>query len=62
MAGLAVNASSARVLHRAAAESLNVRAALRHVLADLLASAGVVVAALAILLFGWERADPSSRS
>jgi cobalt-zinc-cadmium efflux system protein len=58
VAGLAVNGVVARVLHRSAADSLNVRAALRHVLADLLSSAGVIVAALAILLFGWERADP----
>ena len=39
------------------AESLNVRAA-RHVLADLLGSAGVVVAGVLVVAFGWERADP----
>jgi cobalt-zinc-cadmium efflux system protein len=57
-AGLVVNAVAARVLHGAAEASLNVRAALRHVLADLLSSAGVVVAGLLVLGPGWERADP----
>ena len=58
-AGLVVNAAAARVLHRAAADSLNVRAALRHVLADLLSSAGVVVAGLLVVGPGWEAADPA---
>jgi cobalt-zinc-cadmium efflux system protein len=58
-AGLVVNAVAARVLHGAAETSLNVRAALRHVLADLLSSAGVVVAGLLVLGPGWERADPA---
>jgi cobalt-zinc-cadmium efflux system protein len=56
--GLAVNVVAARVLWRAGGESLNVRAALRHVLADLLGSAGVLVAAVLVLVAGWERADP----
>jgi cobalt-zinc-cadmium efflux system protein len=58
-AGLLVNVAAARVLHRAGASSLNVRAALRHVLADLLSSGGVVVAALLVLAFDWTRADPA---
>jgi cobalt-zinc-cadmium efflux system protein len=58
LAGLAVNGVVARMLHSTAAASLNVRAALRHVFADLLSSAGVVVAAVVILATGWERADP----
>ncbi len=58
LAGLAVNAVSALVLMRSERESLNVEAALRHVLADLLGSAGVVVAAVVILLTGWTLADP----
>ncbi|MBA3348700.1 MAG: cation transporter, partial [Actinobacteria bacterium] len=37
---------------------LNVRAALLHVLADLASSVGVVVAALVLLLTGWQVADP----
>jgi cobalt-zinc-cadmium efflux system protein len=56
--GLVVNVVAARLLWRASGESLNVRAALRHVLADLLGSVGVVVAGLLILAAGWERADP----
>ena len=39
-------------------ESLNVSAALRHVIADLLGSVGVIVAAVIILTTGWEYADP----
>ena len=56
--GLAVNLASAAILHRAGHDTLNVRAALRHVLADALGSAGVLVAALVILLTGWRYADP----
>jgi cobalt-zinc-cadmium efflux system protein len=56
-AGLVVNAVAARVLHAAAESSLNVRAALRHVLADLLSSVGVVVAGLLVVGPGWEAAD-----
>ena len=58
-AGLAVNAAAYRVLHRSSAESLNVRAALQHVLADLLSSAGVVVAGVLVLVGGWDAADPA---
>jgi cobalt-zinc-cadmium efflux system protein len=57
-AGLLVNLVAAGVLSRAAGESLNVRAALLHVRADVLASAGVIAAALVLLLTGWERIDP----
>jgi cobalt-zinc-cadmium efflux system protein len=56
--GLVVNLVAARILHGHSAESLNVSAALRHVLADLLGSLGVVIAALVILTTGWEYADP----
>ena len=58
LAGLAVNAIAAWVLARGEAGSLNVRAALRHVLADLLGSVGVIVAGLVVLATGWEYADP----
>jgi cobalt-zinc-cadmium efflux system protein len=58
LCGLAVNAGSAAILLRSGGESLNVEAALRHVLADLLGSAGVLVAAAAIVLTGWEIVDP----
>ncbi len=56
--GLAVNLLAAGILARAAGESLNVRAAYTHVLADLAASAGVIVAALVVLTTGWRYADP----
>jgi cobalt-zinc-cadmium efflux system protein len=56
--GLAVNAGSVAILIRSGSESLNVQAALRHVVADLLASAGVLVAAVTILVTGWEIVDP----
>ena len=58
LAGLAVNAISAVILVRSEGESLNVEAALRHVVADLLGSAGVLVAAVVILLTGWTAVDP----
>jgi cobalt-zinc-cadmium efflux system protein len=58
-AGFVVNVLVARVLWRASGESLNVRAALRHVFADLLGSLGVVVAAVLILVTGWLWADPA---
>jgi cobalt-zinc-cadmium efflux system protein len=58
VAGLAVNAISAVILLRSEGESLNVEAALRHVLADLLGSGGVLVAAVVILLTGWTVVDP----
>jgi len=57
--GLLINLVAARVLHGHAGESLNVSAALRHVIADLLGSAGVVVAAVLILTTGWDYADPA---
>jgi cobalt-zinc-cadmium efflux system protein len=56
--GLVVNLAAAGVLHRAGSDSLNVRGALLHVLADLLGSVGVIVAGVVILATGWELADP----
>jgi cobalt-zinc-cadmium efflux system protein len=56
--GLLVNLLAAGILARAAGESLNVRAAYRHVLADIAASAGVIGAALVVLATGWRYADP----
>ncbi len=56
--GLVVNLVAARILGAHAGESLNVSAALRHVIADVLGSAGVIVAAVVILTTGWEYADP----
>jgi cobalt-zinc-cadmium efflux system protein len=56
--GMGVNLAAGAILLRARAESLNVDAAFRHVLADLLGSLGVVVAAGVILATGWQAADP----
>ncbi|HEY6076551.1 MAG TPA: cation diffusion facilitator family transporter [Gaiella sp.] len=56
--GLAVNALAATILLRSGRESLNVEAAYRHVLADLLGSVGVLVAALVIVATGWTLVDP----
>ena len=56
--GLGVNVLAAWVLYHSSGESLNVKAALRHVLADLAGSVGVIIAAVVIMLTGWEAADP----
>ena len=56
--GLAVNVAAAWILARRESESLNVRAALRHVLADLAGSVGVVAAGVVVLATGWSYADP----
>jgi cobalt-zinc-cadmium efflux system protein len=58
LVGLAGNLVAAWILTRTAHSSLNMRAALRHVVADALGSAGVVVAALVVLGTGWRYADP----
>jgi cobalt-zinc-cadmium efflux system protein len=58
LVGLVVNVAAGLVLFRARAGSLNVEAALRHVLADLLGSVGVAVAGVVILTTGWVEADP----
>ena len=57
VAGIAVNVAAAAILARARG-GLNVEAAYRHVLADLLGSFGVVAAAVVILATGWLAADP----
>lgn len=56
--GLLINIGAFLILWKGGGESLNVRAALRHVLGDLLGSVGVIVAAGVILLTGWEPIDP----
>lgn len=56
--GLFVNIAAALVLSRSEGESLNLQGALRHILADLAGSAGVIAAAVVILLTGWYLADP----
>ncbi|MGD9696451.1 MAG: cation diffusion facilitator family transporter [Thermoleophilia bacterium] len=56
--GLAVNVAGVAILRRSGGGSLNLRAAMLHVLGDLLGSAGVIVSALIILGTGWNLADP----
>jgi cobalt-zinc-cadmium efflux system protein len=56
--GLIVNIIAARILHPASDANLNVRGAYLHVLGDLLASVGTVVAAVVIRYTGWLMADP----
>lgn len=56
--GLLVNIAAAYVLSKSAGHSLNVEGAFLHVLGDLLGSVGVLVASGAIILFGWNIADP----
>ncbi len=58
LVGLAGNVLSVRLLHEDAHSNLNVRGAYLEVLADLLASVGVLVAAALTHFFGWRRADP----
>lgn len=57
-AGLFFNLFIAIYLNRFAKESVNVRSAFYHVLADLLGSVGVLLAALVIWKTGWLYADP----
>ncbi len=56
--GVGVNLFIAFGLRGADEENLNVRGALLHVLGDVGASVGVVVAGIVILLTGWMLADP----
>ena len=56
--GLVVNLQAAAILFRSNHDSLNVNAALLHVLADLAGSVGVIVAAVVVLVGGWTIADP----
>ncbi len=56
--GLVVNLIGARLLHAGAGESLNVRGAFLEVVADLLGSLGVILAAVIIHFTGWWPADP----
>jgi cobalt-zinc-cadmium efflux system protein len=56
--GLGVNVLGARLLHRAATASLNVRAAYLEVLSDALSSVGVLAAAGIVTWTGWNVVDP----
>ena len=56
--GLVANVAAALLLHPLGKSSMNVRGAYLHVLGDLLASVGTIVAAGVIALTGWLAADP----
>jgi cobalt-zinc-cadmium efflux system protein len=56
--GAVVNIVAFKVLSPGTGASLNVAGALRHVLADLAGSVGAIVAAIVIILTGWDQADP----
>ncbi|WP_050182498.1 cation diffusion facilitator family transporter [Domibacillus robiginosus] len=59
IAGLIVNIVAAFILMKGDKdENLNVRSAFLHVLGDMLGSFGAIVAALLIMFFGWNLADP----
>lgn len=57
--GLVINIVVAWILSRGdAKENLNVKSAFLHVIGDLLGSVGAIIAAILILVFGWNIADP----
>lgn len=57
--GLLVNIIAAWILMRGDKDdNLNVRSAFLHVIGDMLGSVGAIAAALLIMFFGWEIADP----
>lgn len=56
--GLVVNLISMRLLASGSEESLNVKGAYFEVLADMLGSLGVIVAAAVVLFTGWRLIDP----
>ena len=56
--GLIANAIAARLLHPINETNLNVRGAYLHIMGDLLASVGTILAAIVIQLTGWLHADP----
>src|SRR5690606_13462406 len=58
VAGLAVNGVVFRILHGGDRENLNLRAALYHVMGDILGSAAAIIAAVIIMTTGWMMADP----
>jgi cobalt-zinc-cadmium efflux system protein len=57
-AGLAVNVLAFLVLRTGDKDNLNIRAAVLHVIGDLLGSVAAVIAALVILATGWMPIDP----
>lgn len=58
IAGLGVNILAFFVLHGGDQENLNMRAALLHVVGDMLGSVAAIIAAVVILATGWMPIDP----
>lgn len=57
--GLIVNIVAALILMKGdRKENLNIRSAFLHVIGDMLGSVGAIIAALLIMFFGWNLADP----
>ena len=56
--GLLINLINLRILSGGRNDSLNVKGAWLHVMADMLGSIGAIIAGLAIWVFGWTWADP----
>lgn len=57
IAGLFVNLIAAWWLHRSESNSLNVRGAMLHLLADALGSIGAIISAIVLLTVGWQPID-----
>ena len=55
---LAANVATALLLHRSSKSSLNIRSAFVHIVADALASVGVIVAGALVMIYGWTWIDP----
>lgn len=55
--GLAANVASAMVLFRSRGETLNIRAAFLHMMADTLGSAGAIIAGVVVITTGWTPMD-----
>lgn len=58
LVGLGVNLVSLKLLAAGSSDSLNLKGAYFEVLSDMLGSAGVILAALIIMVTGWRLADP----
>jgi cobalt-zinc-cadmium efflux system protein len=56
--GLVVNLIAARLLTAGGVHNENTRAALAHVLSDAAGSVAAMIAAVLVLVWGWQRADP----
>lgn len=55
---LVANVATAFLLHEGSKDSLNIESAFTHIVADALASVGVIVAGGLVLAFGWTWVDP----